>query len=91
MDRLFNPNNYTVIQNLNGSYSTMKMVNANIDGHPIAFPTIIYTNGQLKELSINDAIKYALQNGEYIEFNSDAEAGDFANNGYKRSFSNMFQ
>ena len=74
---------------MGGSYSTHKMASANIDGHPIAYPTIIYSGGQLKQLSGNEAIKYALQTGEYIEFNSDVEANDFANNGYKRSFPNM--
>ncbi len=91
VDRLFNPNNYPVIQNSDGSYSTHKMASANIDGHPIAFPTIVYSDGNLIQLQGKEAINYALQNGEYIEFKSDTEAQDFANNGYKKSFPNIFQ
>ena len=85
--RLLNPYNYPVIANADGSYSSHKMASAEVGGKNIAFPTIVYNpeTEALMELKPSEAIKYAIKNKEYIQFETPEEANDFANNGYKRS------
>ncbi len=84
VDRLYNPEKYPVINNPDGTFSTMKMASSD----NIAFPTIVYNkkNQKLIELSPEEAYNYAMKTGEFIELNSDEEAADFAANGYKKAF-----
>lgn len=76
--------NKLTLQNSDGTTSTHKMMSWESDGKYYAAPTIVEQNGKLIELSPDDAINYALKNNEYREFNSDKEAQDYANNGYKK-------
>ena len=85
VDRLINPRNYGVIRNSDGGFSTHLMASATVQGKEIAFPTIVqdYATDRLRRLSTDDAIRYALRTGEYIQFPSQDSAELFASNGYK--------
>lgn len=73
------------IKNQDGSASTHEMMSWEQDGRYFAAPTIVEKEkGKLIELSEEDAVKYALQTGEFKEFKTDQEAKDYANNGYKK-------
>jgi len=71
------------LNNDDGSYSSHKMMNWESDGKFYAAPTIINNNGKLQELSPEDAIAYHREHNSAKEFNSDAEAMQYADNGYK--------
>jgi hypothetical protein len=71
------------LNNDDGSYSSHKMMNWEQDGKYYAAPTIINKNGKLIELSPDDAIAYHKEHNSAKEFNSDAEAMQYADNGYK--------
>lgn len=72
------------IKNKDGSESTHKMMSFEADGGYYAAPTIVEINGKLKELPAKEAIDFALKNKEYKKFNTEKEAQNYANNGYKK-------
>jgi len=74
-----------VINNPDGSVSTIRMASAEVDGQGIAYPTIIQQkDGTLVQLSSTAAVHHAMQTGQYIRFKSPKEAEAFANNQYKK-------
>ena len=81
--RAKNPNQLS-IKNPDGTKSTHKMASAEVDGKFIAYPTIIQRGGGLQQLSDEDAFKYAMETGEYKEFNTEEEAQVYAEGGYKK-------
>jgi len=80
--RIQNPVNK--LQNEDGTTSTHKMMSWESDGKYFAAPTIVEVNGKLKELNPEEAIDYAFKNNEFKEFKTDAEAREYADNGYKK-------
>ena len=86
IQRIVNPDKYPSIKNQDGTYSTHKMGSAEVDGKYIAFPMIVQMkDGKMHEFeNSRDAIKYALQNNEYVSFKSQEEANSFSENGYKK-------
>lgn len=73
------------IKNADGSVSTHKMAWDNLpDGTPIAFPTIVNINGELKELKGDEAWDYAVNNKEYKTFKTNEEAENYAGGEYKK-------
>lgn len=72
------------INNSDGTYSTHKMMSAEVNGKQIALPTIVNENGVLRELSPKDALSYALKTGEYKVFPNAKEAQAYAEGGYKQ-------
>lgn len=86
VQRVLEPDKYPRIDNPDGSYSTHLMSSAGVAGKEIAFPTIIQDkNGKLQKLSMDEAIKHALNNKEYIEFSTQEEADAFASGEYKKA------
>ena len=81
--RLYKPS--LKIKNADGSESTHKMMSFEADGKFYAAPTIVEIDGKLKELSQDEAIRYALTTGEYKQFKSDKQAQEYAKGGYKKS------
>lgn len=71
------------IVNSNGTSSTHKMISFEADGKYYAVPTIVNINGKLTELTSDKAIDYALKNNEFVEFNTEKEAQEYAEGGYK--------
>jgi hypothetical protein len=87
VDRYLHPSKYPVINNKDGSISTHRMADAEVDGKYIAYPTIILSkNGELQQLEDDEALNYAIKNGEYIEFKTQKEASEYATNGYKKDW-----
>ena len=81
VDRYRNPSKYPSIKNSDGSISTHRMADTEIDGKYIAYPTIVQLpDGELMELDENTAITYALQTGEYKEFQDQKSATSYAAN-----------
>ena len=57
-----------------GRPSTHMMASAEVDGKEIVYPTIVEREpGKLTQLSEDEAIRYALKTGEYIEFKNAEE------------------
>ncbi len=84
--RILEPNKYPQMDNQDGTFSSHLMASATVGGKEFVFPTIIQDkDGELKKLSMDAAIKYALKNKEYIEFRTQEEADTFASGGYKKA------
>ena len=68
-----------------GRPSTHMMASAEVDGKEIVYPTIVEIEpGKLKQLSDDEAVKYAIKTGEYIEFDNVKDARAFAEGAYKK-------
>jgi len=92
VDRMFDPTP-PVINNPDGSISTHIMTDAEVDsgdgtgrGKFIVYPTVIQKEegAELIEVSAQEAQQYALETGEFIEFDTQEEATAFSTNGYKQ-------
>ena len=84
IDRVNNPENYPFISNDDGSISTHRMADAEVDGKFIAFPTIhMSPEGELVELEGRAALDKALDMGNFVEFPTAEEASEYAADGYK--------
>ncbi len=83
--RALNPDKYPKIENYKetGKEATHQLAAEIVDGEWIVFPTIIQTeNGELKELELREAQKYAKDNKEYISFGKNkAQAIEYSKNG----------
>lgn len=86
VQRIFNP--VLSLQEGNNN-ATHKMAYGEADGKFIAYPTVVQQPNTNYLTSIDNstnkfaAMDYALANKEYIDFNTEAEAKDFAEGGYK--------
>ena len=82
------PSKYTTLKNKDKTVSTHKMANSEVDGRYIAYPTIVQLEGQDDLLDLgqtgNLALDYAWKTGEFKEFDTEEEAAEYANNGYKK-------
>ena len=92
VDRMFDPTP-PVINNPDGSISTHIMTDAEVDsgdgsgrGKFIVYPTVIQKEegAELIKVSAQEAQQYALETGEFIEFDTQEEATAFSTNGYKQ-------
>lgn len=86
VDRAMNPQNYPVINNSDGTYSTHKMAwDGNNDGTASVYPTIIQnpSTNQLEQLSQDNAWNYAHDNNQMINVPSYHLADYFSTIGYK--------
>jgi hypothetical protein len=83
--RALNPDSSPKITNDDGSKSTHRMASGETDGRFIAYPTITQDkDGSLRQREDNDAFRYAMETGEFIEFDTDQEAKRFASGEYKK-------
>lgn len=83
-ERINDPNQKS-IDNKDGTSSTHKMMSFEADGKYYAAPTIVEIDGELKELSQEEAMTYALENNEHKEFKTEAEARRYAEGEYKKN------
>jgi hypothetical protein len=83
--RILSPSDYPRLDAGNGQVMTHRMSWAEVDGRPIVYPTVVYDRRKKKltELSDDAALDYALQNGEFISFQTPAQAAMFSEK-YKR-------
>ena len=72
------------IDNKDGSSSTHKMLSYEANGKFYAAPTVVEMDGELVELTPNEAVDYAMKNKQYKEFSSEKEAQDYSEGGYKK-------
>ena len=72
------------IDNKDGSSSTHKMLSYEANGKFYAAPTVVEIDGELVELTPNEAVDYAMKNKQYKEFSSEKEAQDYSEGGYKK-------
>ena len=84
VDRMLSPDPELVIKNDDGSVSTHKMAYGDADGAFYVYPTIIREGNSLKELDGDAAWGYAMRNKEFIKFDTEAEAKDFAAGSWKK-------
>lgn len=84
VQRVLNPSQFPTMQLGQGVKATHLMGWANVDGKYIVYPTIIQDKKtkKLKQLSANDAVKYAMDNNEYIPFD-DSQSADWFSKNYK--------
>lgn len=81
--RRYNPS--LRINNPDGTFSTHEMMSFESDGRYLAAPTIVEkTPGQLVKLSPDEAVQYALETGEFRQFDSEQKAKQYAEGGYKK-------
>ena len=83
IDRLLNRQNYPVINNPNGTYSTHKMAWGQAGNKYYVFPTILWDGQSLREYTPQEAWKHVFDTGNYLEFDTPEEA-DFFTNNYKK-------
>jgi hypothetical protein len=77
VQRILNPDTSPRLDLGNGSFATHKMSWTEVDGKYIVYPKVVQgSDGNLLELSSDDAFNHAVGTGEYIDFQnaSDAEA-----------------
>jgi hypothetical protein len=87
VDRIINVDKYPSINLGNDTIATHKMAWSQVGDQYIVYPSIVYNNKELIELSPDEAIKYALSNSEFIPFSNPEEASWFSQN-YKKIWSN---
>tara|TARA_R110000868_G_scaffold256961_1_gene514050 strand:+ start:422 stop:751 length:330 start_codon:yes stop_codon:yes gene_type:complete len=82
--RIAEPDKYPFISNKDGTRSTHMMAWGEYEGKHVVYPTIVqYPNGSLSNLGPDRGFTHAIQTGEYIPFDSAAEADWFSQN-YKK-------
>jgi hypothetical protein len=86
VDRIINKDNYPVLNQGDGSYATHKMAWSGVDNGFIVYPTIFWDGSRLIEYSPGDAVKHALNTGDYIKFNNAQTADQFSKE-YKKVWS----
>jgi hypothetical protein len=71
---------YPVLNNPDGSHSTHSMAWDGPDefGRSYVYPTVVNSGGVLKRLDDRDAYDYAMENGEFIEFDNPSDADTFS-------------
>lgn len=85
--RVLKPNSYGAIQNQDGSESTHRMAYGETEGKYVAYPTIVQSGKdpkQLTQLNDREAFEYAMRNREFRSFNTEEEAKQYAEGGYKK-------
>lgn len=94
IQRMLTPDTSPVLQDYAGpgTVGTHLISSAGIDGRNILYPEIVQRPGSnnLERLSRQDALRYALQSGEHIAFDSPEEAEWFGQN-YKRLWGGRYQ
>lgn len=92
VDRMVNAKSYPVRDNPDGTHSTHLMSTANVEGREIAYPTLTYQAGPLRdgqspwvERDGEDALTHALDTGNYVPFSSTSAADSFARGAWKKS------
>jgi len=84
VNRIINPNIFPVLPNSDGTVSTHSMMDAEIDGKHVVFPSVQQvSDGRLFRFNEEQALQRALELNEFIEFSSAKEASWFAKN-YKQ-------
>ena len=68
------------LQNPDGSISTHEMAWGEAAGRFFVYPTIVQQGVELNRLDDSAAFRYAIENQEFIEFDSAAEADWFSRN-----------
>ena len=70
--------------NGDGTWSTHRMVSSEADGKYYAHPTLFYDSEKKGLVKPDDPLRYALKTGDYIQFDKDEDAKEFAeDDGYK--------
>ncbi len=83
VQRYRSPSKFPVLDNGDGSISTHRMSWAEADNGYIAYPTIVQKGDKLVHLSHREAIKYAIENNEFMSFDNKLDAKAYAEGGYK--------
>lgn len=85
--RVLTPSQYPSLPQEGGGIATHKMAWSDTpDGGGVVYPTIIQQGKQLVELNPEDAYRYAMDNGEFRKFKTQAEADAYAAGGYKNQW-----
>lgn len=87
VQRYLNPSIFPVVENEDGSVSTHLMSSAEVDGKQVVYPNIVQdADGNLTKMEGRDALMYAMEHGEFIEFPTAGGARRFAEGGYKKNW-----
>lgn len=81
VQRIISPGNYPVLQQPDGSIATHKMSWATVGGVPTVFPMIVQDpkKGELQAFQTpKEALDYAMQTGEYVQFKDPKDAEWFS-------------
>lgn len=80
VDRIINADKYPVLEMGGGNYGTHRMSYASLGDKYIAYPEIIYDQGEMKKLGRREALDYAVKNKQYIQFDNSTDAELFGQN-----------
>lgn len=82
LKRIYSPSKFPYITNKDGSTDTHLMSYAKDNDMFLAFPRIIQKNsGSLEKLGLAQALQHALLTKEFLNFNSEDEAKEYAGGG----------
>ena len=85
--RVRSPTKYPYITNADGTKSTHRMAYSEADGKFYVYPTIVQKeSGMLEQLDDKAAFRYAIDNREFMRFDSEDEAAAYAEGGYKQDW-----
>ena len=85
--RVLAPSKYPVLQNKDGTVSTHRMAWGDSNGKFFAYPTIVQLpDGQLHQLTDEQAWHHAMETKEYREFSTPEDANAYASGGYKNQW-----
>lgn len=81
VQRILHPEDFHAIEIAADEFATHLMETAEVAGRFLAYPTVIFDSAtqKLRQLG-QDAMQYALQTGEFIEFQTQEAADNFAKN-----------
>ena len=84
VQRILSPNDFPYMDVGGGYKASHQMAWGESDGKYFVYPTIVQdpNTGELSKLDNDQAFDYALQTGEYFEFD-DADSADFVSQKYK--------
>lgn len=78
VNRILNAPDFPTLPNRDGSESTHSMAWGEADGRFFVYPTVIYEEDQMMRLGPDTAWGRAMRMGDYIEFETMAEADEFS-------------
>jgi len=80
--RILNPDEYPVVENVDGTVSSHLMSYSEADGKYFVYPTLVYKDGDRLEKP-DDPYREARKSGNFVEFDNEDAAAAFASGSWK--------
>jgi len=83
VNRILHAKDFPTLENLDGSKSTHGMMYSEVDGVFYVYPSVVYSDNELRRLERDSALGRAVRLGDYITFDSIQDAYEFTKD-YKK-------